>query len=186
MEPVYFTSPIEFRHWLRDNHNMKNELIVGYYKVKTGKPSITWSQSVDEALSYGWIDGIRRSINEESYCIRFTPRNPRSIWSAVNIKKAEELIKNGLMQPEGFRLFQNRKVDRSIIYSYENKPEKLPPKFEEIFTREVEAWNFFMKQPPSYKKTILYWILNAKTENTQLNRLHKVINSSSLGKRLFL
>lgn len=186
MKPIFFASPIDFRSWLEANHDKEKELIVGFYKVKSGKPSINWSQSVDEALSFGWIDGIRRSIDEESYCIRFTPRNPRSIWSAVNIKKAEELINKGLMQPDGLRLYQNRKVEKNIVYSYENKPERLPAEFEEMFIKEPEAWNYFIKQPPSYRKTILYWIMSAKTESTQLNRLQKTIKTSGLGKRLFL
>ena len=146
--------------------------------MNSGRPSITWSQSVDEALCFGWIDSVRRSIDGESYCIRFTPRNPKSIWSAVNIKKAEELIERGLMQKEGLELYKNRKIDNSRLYSYENKPQKLPPEFEKKFKANKTAWIFFSKQPSSYKRTIYFWILSAKQETTQLSRLEKVMTES--------
>ncbi len=133
MIPIFFAKQSDFRKWFVKNHKKVSELLVGFYKVDSGKPSITWSQSVDEALCFGWIDSVRKSIDGESYCIRFTPRNPKSKWSAVNIMKAEELIKLGLMQPEGLELYQNRKVDKSELYSYENKPEKLPTEFEQKF-----------------------------------------------------
>jgi uncharacterized protein YdeI (YjbR/CyaY-like superfamily) len=145
---------------------------------------MTWSQSVDEALSFGWIDGIRRSIDEESYCIRFTPRNPKSIWSAVNIAKAEGLIKAGLMHQKGLELFINRKVDKSNVYSYENRPEKLPRLFEQKFKENPKAWEFLLKQAPSYKQAVYYWILSAKQEATRQSRLNRAINESEQNKRL--
>jgi uncharacterized protein YdeI (YjbR/CyaY-like superfamily) len=185
MKPVFFPKPADFRKWLEANHESEKELLVGYYKVNSGKPSITWSQSVDEALCFGWIDGVRRSIDDISYCIRFTPRNPNSIWSAVNIGKAEELIKNGLMQESGHVLFRNRKTERSELYSYENKPESLPPDFEKIFIASKNGWEFFKKQPPSYKRTIYFWILSAKRKETQLSRLNVIIAKSEEGKRHF-
>lgn len=178
MRPIFFAKQYDFRKWFVKNHKKETELLVGFYKVDSGKPSITWSQSVNEALCFGWIDSVRKSIDYESYCIRFTPRNPKSIWSAVNIKKAEELIKLGLMQPEGLELYKNRKVDKSKVYSYENKPEKLPPEFERKFKANKTAWGFFSKQPSSYKRTIYFWILGAKQETTQLLRLNKVIKES--------
>jgi uncharacterized protein YdeI (YjbR/CyaY-like superfamily) len=185
MNPVFFEKQSDFRKWFEVNSGKKSEIIVGFYKVNSGKPSLTWSQSVDEALCFGWIDGIRRSIDEDSYCIRFTPRNPSSIWSSVNIKKAEELIKLGLMKKEGLDLYKNRKVDKSIVYSYENKPEMLPPELENRFKENSEAWEFFSKQPASYKRTVYFWILSSKREETQLSRLRKLINESELKKRLF-
>ncbi|MDP3683442.1 MAG: YdeI/OmpD-associated family protein [Ignavibacteria bacterium] len=178
MKPIFFAKQSDYRKWFEKNHKKETELVVGFYKVDSGKPSITWSQSVDEALCFGWIDSVRKSIDSESYCIRFTPRNPKSIWSAVNIKKAEELIKLGLMQQEGLELYINRRIDKSHLYSYENKPEKLPPEFEQKFKANKTAWEFFLKQPSSYKRTIYFWILNAKQETTQLTRLNKVIKES--------
>src|SRR5438128_2073134 len=125
MQPAFFKSPIEFRKWLKKNHQKKTELIVGYYKVGSGKKSMTWSESVDEAICFGWIDGIRRTIDEESYSIRFTPRKPSSTWSTINIKKVEALKKRKLMHPAGLVAFERRKENRSGIYSYENAPPKL-------------------------------------------------------------
>jgi uncharacterized protein YdeI (YjbR/CyaY-like superfamily) len=185
MNPVFFAKQSDLRKWFEENYKEKTEILVGYYKVASGKPSITWSQSVDEALSFGWIDGVRRSIDKESYCIRFTPRNPKSIWSAINIKKAEELIRLGLMRKEGLELYKNRKVEKSEVYSYENKPQMLPPEFEKKFKENKNAWTFFSKQAPSYKKTIYFWILSAKQEATRSSRLNKVITESELNKRVY-
>jgi len=181
---TFFSDQREFRDWLKRNHRKENEIFVGFFKVGTGKPSMTWSESVDQALCFGWIDGIRKSIDHESYCIRFTPRNPSSNWSAVNIKKAEELIKNGLMQPAGLDLYKNRKVDNSRKYSYENKPAGLPAGYEKRFKENKEAWRFFQSQAPSYRKSVFYWILSAKRETTQISRLEKVIKESERQKRL--
>jgi len=179
MNPTFFEKQSDFRKWLEKNYKKETELIVGFYKVDSGKKSITWSQSVDEALCFGWIDGIRKSIDDESYCIRFTPRKPKSNWSEVNIKKVEVLISKGLMKQTGLQLYLNRKIDNSGLYSYENKPTKLPDSFEVIFKENNIAWEYFSNQTPSYKKTILYWILSAKQEKTQLSRLNKVIKFSS-------
>ncbi|HEX2395089.1 MAG TPA: hypothetical protein VHI78_07065, partial [Bacteroidales bacterium] len=126
MAPLFFKNAGEFRKWLEGNYKTEKEVIVGFYKTKTGKPSMTWSESVDQALCFGWIDGIRRSIDEESYCIRFTPRNPNSIWSSINIKKIEYLTMKGLMKPEGIEVFKKRKQEKSGIYSFENRPKHLP------------------------------------------------------------
>ncbi len=185
MEPLFFSNPSEFRKWLEANHDKEHELVVGFYKVKSGKPSMTWSQSVDEALCYGWIDGIRRSIDEESYCIRFTPRNPSSNWSAINISKVNKLKKLGLMKPAGLKAFSFRKEDRSGVYSFENRPKKLPPDFEEKFKENKTAWDFFKKQAPSYQRTTLYWILSAKQEKTKWFRLEKLIRGSEQQTRIW-
>lgn len=184
MKATFFPNQLEFRNWLKKNHKKETELVAGFHKVKTGKPSMTWSESVDQALCFGWIDGIRRTIDKDSYCIRFTPRNLSSNWSAVNIKKAEELIRNGLMQPAGLTLYKNRKEDKSKIYSYENKPGKLPDNYEKTFKLHKEAWHFFKSQAPSYQKTIFYWIMSAKQQATQLSRLDRVIKESEQQKRL--
>jgi uncharacterized protein YdeI (YjbR/CyaY-like superfamily) len=185
MEVVFFSDQVEFRKWLEKNHQTERELIVGFYKKSTGKPTMTWSDSVDQALCFGWIDGIRRKVDDESYCIRFTPRNPASTWSALNVKKANELIEKGLMQPDGLALFKTRKEENTAIYSYENKPEALPAFMEEKFRENKAAWDYFSVQPPSYRRTIYFWILSAKRKETQLARLEKIIEESGLKKRLF-
>jgi uncharacterized protein YdeI (YjbR/CyaY-like superfamily) len=181
---VFFSNQREFRDWLMKNHRIETEIIVGFYKVGSGKPSMTWPESVDQALCFGWIDGIRKSIDNESYCIRFTPRKPLSHWSAVNIKKAEELIRKGLMEPAGLALYKNRKADNSGKYSYENKPARLPARYEKRFKENKEAWSFFKSQAPSYRKSVFYWILSAKRQTTQISRLEKVIKVSERQKRL--
>ena len=175
MNPVYFKDQNEFRKWLGKNHNRESEIIVGYYKVGTGKPSMSWSQSVDQAICFGWIDGIRRSIDEESYCIRFTPRKPTSVWSNVNIKKVEELRKQGLMTEPGLRAYNNRKDSKSGIYSFEKDAARLDYDSERLFKSNQIAWDFFMRQAPSYQKTKIYWIMSGRQEATRISRLNKLI-----------
>lgn len=184
MKPKFFPTQSDFRQWLEENHETETEIIVGYYNIKSGKVGMTWNESVDQALCFGWIDGVRRKIDEESYCNRFTPRKPNSNWSAVNIKKVEELTKKGLIKPAGIAAFEKRKEDKSEVYSYENKPTDFPTKFEKIFRKNEKAWAFFNKQPNGYKRTIMYWILSAKQEKTQLSRLEKLIIESEKEKRL--
>ena len=184
MNATFFATEAEFRKWLKTNHKTATELIVGFYKVDSGKPSMTWSQSVDQALCYGWIDGVRRSIDKESYCIRFTPRRATSIWSAINIKKVNELTKLDLMAPAGEKAFSLRKDDKSNIYSYENEPVLLDLMSEKEFKKNKIAWDFFMKQAPSYKKLMIHWIMNAKQEKTKNTRLEKMIKISGEQKRM--
>ncbi len=145
---------------------------------------MTWPQSVDEALCFGWIDGVRRSIDKDSYCNRFTPRTPTSTWSAINIKKVRELIKNGLMQPAGLAAFKLRKDHKSGIYSYEREVLNLSPEFVRKFKANKKAWDFFTTQAPSYQKVIIHWIMTAKQDVTRLTRLDKAISASSASKRL--
>ena len=185
MALVFFVNTAQFRKWLEENHQTETELLVGYYKVGTKKPSMTWSESVDEAICFGWIDGIRRSIDEESYCIRFTPRNPKSNWSAVNIKKVEELIRQGKMMPAGLAAFEKRTEARSEVYSYENKPEQFSPELETRFSENAVAWDFFSHQSPMYKKTIMFYVMSAKQETTRFSRLDKLMQACVEGKRLF-
>lgn len=182
--PLFFESNNDFRKWLEENHQTKTELLVGYYKVNSGKPSMKWAESVDEAICFGWIDGIRKSVDEESYSIRFTPRNPKSNWSALNIKKVEEMISLGKMTPAGMVVYEKRTEDRTAIYSYENRPEKLDAEMEKQFREHLEAWQFFKQQAPSYKKMMFYWVMSAKQETTQLSRLEKLITASESGKRV--
>jgi len=185
VQPHFFKNTGEFRKWLEKNHMTEKELIIGYFKKDTGKPSITWSESVDQALCFGWIDGIRRKVDEESFSIRFTPRRRDSNWSRVNINKVEELQKAGLMTPAGIELFNKRKDNFGEQYSYENRPAEFPPYLEKQFKKYKAAWEFFQKQAPSYRKVRIYWIVSAKQEETKLNRLNKLIASSERGERLF-
>lgn len=180
----FFATPAEFRAWLEKHHKTATELLVGFYKVSSNKPSMTWSQSVDQALCFGWIDGVRKSIDAESYCIRFTPRRNSSIWSAINIKKIEELTQSGLLTPEGQKAFDLRTENKSRIYSHEKEPVMLASDYESQFKRNPSAWGFFDAQAPSYKKVMIHWIMSAKQEKTQLIRLEKTIAISELQKRM--
>lgn len=180
---LFFATPSDFRNWLELNYKTETELLVGFYKVKTRKPSITWSESVDQALCFGWIDGIRRKIDEESYSIRFTPRRKTSIWSDINIKKVEELTKLGLMKDEGLEAFSLRTTNKSNIYSHKN-PVKFALEYEKQFKANNLAWDFFERQAPSYKKGVTHWIMSAKQEKTRLSRLGKLIVESENEKRI--
>jgi uncharacterized protein YdeI (YjbR/CyaY-like superfamily) len=184
MHPIFFQYQKEFRRWLEENHKLSSELLVGYYKVGSKKPSMTWSQSVDQALCFGWIDGIRRSIDSESYCIRFTPRRADSIWSNVNIKKVEVLKREELMKQTGLDAFNNRRDSKSGLYSFENGHAKLNDTFEIKFKANGQAWDFFTKQAPSYQKMIIHWIMSARQEKTQIVRLNKTIEASEKQKKV--
>jgi uncharacterized protein YdeI (YjbR/CyaY-like superfamily) len=186
MRLVFFPKQSDLRKWFEKNHEKEKELIVGFYKKDSGKPSITWPESVDEALCFGWIDGIRRSIDKISYSIRFTPRNPKSVWSAINIKKVENLTKLGLMKPAGITAFQKLTQNKSKIYSFEQRVVILDKKLEDIFKKNKNAWKFFSEQAPSYKKTSAYWVMSAKQEETRLRRLNILINDSANGLRIAL
>jgi uncharacterized protein YdeI (YjbR/CyaY-like superfamily) len=159
-------------------------LWVGFYKKDFGRASITWPQAVDQALCFGWIDGIRKSIDDVSYKIRFTPRRPRSIWSAVNIKRTGELIEQRLMQPAGLKAFVAREENRSGIYSYEQRSADLPDQYAKKLKKNPVAWKFFQAQPASYRKAVNWWVLSAKHEETRLKRLDKLIDDSSHGRRI--
>ena len=181
MTPVFFENQSDFRRWLQKNHKKKTELLVGFYKVGSGKLSMTWPQSVDEALCFGWIDGVRKSIDEESYQIRFTQRKPTSIWSGINIKKVGELTKQGLMQPAGLASFEKRVESKSKIYSYEADEAELSQDFKKQFKANKKAWNYFRALAPSYKKVSIHWVMRAKQEATRVNRLKKLIADSATG-----
>ena len=178
MEPKFFSTQENFRKWLEENHLSSAEILVGFYKVGTKKLSMTWSESVDQALCFGWIDGIRKSIDGESYQIRFTPRKSTSIWSAVNIKKIEELTKKELMFPAGIAAFEKRQEHKSKIYAFETEAMQLPEEFLKRFKSNQIAWEYFENLAPSYKKTSIHWIMSAKQEATQQKRLLKLISDS--------
>ncbi|MDB4898452.1 MAG: bacteriocin-protection protein YdeI/OmpD-associated family, partial [Gemmatimonadetes bacterium] len=150
--PRFFRTPAAFRAWLEANHERANELLVGFHKKGSGRPSLTWPESVDEALCYGWIDGVRRSIDESSYSIRFTPRKPRSIWSNVNVAKVESLIRQGRMMPSGLAAYALRDPERSGIYAFERETASFDDEGEQLFRSDRLAWSFFQLQPPSYRR----------------------------------
>ncbi|MEQ8809486.1 MAG: YdeI/OmpD-associated family protein [Imperialibacter sp.] len=179
MSPTFFPTPSDFRKWLEKNHQQETELLVGFYKKASGKPSITWPESVDQALCFGWIDGIRRSIDEESYSVRFTPRKPKSIWSAVNIKKVAELTKLGLMLPAGLEIFSKREEKWSEGYSFEQNNIALGKEYEAIFEANQMAWQNFNNMAPSYKKPAIWWVISAKQEVTRRKRLATLIEDSA-------
>lgn len=180
----FFSKPAEFRKWLEKNHGSKEELWVGFYKKDSGRPSITWAESVDEALCFGWIDGIRKKIDHVSYQIRFTPRRSKSIWSAINIARAKALTNEKRMRPEGLKAFAARIENKSGIYSYEQRSAEIPAASAKLFKKNKAAWKFFQEQPPSYRKMINWWIVSAKQEETRLKRLEKLIAQSAKEKRL--
>ncbi len=179
MTITFFPTPADFRRWLKANHATETELLVGFYKTSSGKPSVTWPESVDQALCFGWIDGIRKRVDDESYTIRFTPRKPTSTWSAVNIKRVEELTQQGLMQPAGLKAFEARKENKSGIYSYEQRSAALPPEYEKVLKKNKAAWTFFQAQPASYRKAAVWWVVSAKQEATRLKRLDQLIDLSA-------
>lgn len=184
MQPRFFPTPADFRRWLEQNHTSETELWVGFYKKSTGKPSITWPEAVDQALCFGWIDGVRKTIDAESYTNRFTPRRRGSNWSLVNIRKANELIESGLMQPAGKRAFEARDPAKSGVYLFEQKTATLPPAETKRFKANKRAWQFFESQPPGYRKLTIRWILNAKQEATREHRLATLIKDSAAGRRI--
>ena len=183
MTLIFFSTQSEFRKWLEENHKTETELFAGFYKVASNKPSMTWSDSVDQALCFGWIDGVRKSIDKESYCIRFTPRRKNSNWSAINIKKVEKLTNAGLMTQEGKMAFSLREKSKSNTYSNE-QPISLSVSYEKQFKKNKIAWDFFKKQAPSYQKGATHWIMSAKQEKTRQSRLEKTITESEKLKRL--
>lgn len=178
MTPKFFPTQNEFRSWLERNAHQEKELFVGFYKVNSGKPSMTWSESVDQALCFGWIDGVTKSIDHESYYIRFTPRKPNSIWSAININKVEMLTKAGLMKSEGLSIFALRKEENSKIYSHERDLVEFTADQWSKFKQNKIAWDYFKNQAPSYQKVITHWITSAKQEKTKQTRLEKAIHAS--------
>ena len=178
----FFATQADFRAWLEKNHAIHTELSVGFYKRSSGSPSITWPESVDAALCYGWIDGVRNSIDAVSYRIRFTPRKPGSTWSAINVKRVAELTKHGLMHAAGIKAFEARTGDKTGIYAYEQrKTAKLPPPYEKKFRANKKAWAFFQKQPPWYQRTATYRIISAKQKATREKRLAELIRDSEAG-----
>jgi uncharacterized protein YdeI (YjbR/CyaY-like superfamily) len=182
-EPLFFATPDEWRQWLAEHHADRQELWVGFYKKGSGRPSITWPESVDQALCFGWIDGVLKTIDADSYRIRFTPRRPGSNWSLVNIRRVGELSALGLMQPAGLKAFEERRADRSGTYSFEQREQAaLAPEYEAELRANAAAWEFFQRQAPWYRKAVTWWIVSAKQEATRRRRLATLVECSANGR----
>jgi uncharacterized protein YdeI (YjbR/CyaY-like superfamily) len=183
VKPTFFATPSEFRAWLERHHASSRELVVGFHKRASGKPSITWPESVDQALCFGWIDGVRKSVDGDRYTIRFTPRKTTSTWSTINVARVKELSDAGLMRPAGLAAFENRK--KSGIYSYEQRhAAKLSKPDERRLRSNEKAWKFFRAQAPWYQRTAIFWVVSAKREETRARRLTTLIDDSSRGKTI--
>jgi uncharacterized protein YdeI (YjbR/CyaY-like superfamily) len=185
MKPKFFATASAFRAWLAANHAKAPELVVGFYKVGSGRPSITWPESVDQALCFGWIDGVRRSLGPEGYTIRFTPRRPRSIWSLNNAKRFGQLRRQGLVAPAGDAAFAQRTAARSGVYSFERgEPARLPAAQEKAFRANAKAWAFFGAQAPWYRRTATHWVVSAKKPETRDRRFATLVADSAAGRTI--
>ena len=184
MKPTFFKSGDDFRSWLEKNHDMQQELLLGFHKKASEKGGITYKEALDEALAFGWIDGVRKSVDDASYTIRFTPRKAKSIWSMVNIKRVGELTKLGRMRPPGLKAFEGRDLKRAKLYSYERKTSKLDGELEKRLKANKKAWEFFQAQPPGYQRVISWWVISAKQEETRFRRLERLIKDSENGRRV--
>jgi uncharacterized protein YdeI (YjbR/CyaY-like superfamily) len=182
-DPSFFPSPALFQAWLDRHHATESECLVGFHKVGTGRPTMRWSDAVDEALCYGWIDGVRRSLDADRYTIRFTPRKPASIWSRVNVAKVERLIADGRMRPAGLAAWARRSAERTGVYSFEREPAVLDAAATGCFRQHDAAWRFFESQPPGYRKLAIHWVTGAKRADTRQRRLDRLVAHSAAGER---
>ncbi len=182
-EPAFFPTEAEFRHWLKANHETAPELLVGFWKKGSGKPSIDWPQARDQALCFGWIDGVRRSLGDEAYTIRFTPRRKGSIWSKVNVARYDALKAQGLMTPAGERAYEANK-HKTGLYAYERALAELTAGEEAMFRKNAAAWADWERRPPGYRKTVLHWVTSAKRPETRAKRLGILIRCSDAGERI--
>jgi uncharacterized protein YdeI (YjbR/CyaY-like superfamily) len=186
VEPIFFASAAEFRAWLEAHHAVEREVIVGFHKKATGKPSMTWSEAVDQALCFGWIDGVRRSAGPDAYTNRFTPRRPTSNWSNVNIAKVAELTRLGLMREAGIAAFERRDAARSGVYSFEGRNPELDAGLQAQLEADAEAWAWFARQPAGYRRTAVHWVMSAKKAETRQRRLATLVADSRAGRRIKL
>lgn len=186
MKPLAFPRAEAFRRWLEQHHAAASDVLVAFHRKHSGRGGLTYAEALDEALCFGWIDGVRKGLDENRYTIRFSPRKPRSIWSRVNIAHVERLTQAGRMHPAGLAAFAARTKARSGVYSFENRPAELPPALAKIFRQEPRAWAFFQQQPPGYRKTVTWWVVSAKQDATQQRRLARLIGESAAGRRLDL
>lgn len=184
--PLFFATPKHLRAWFAKNHDRCDELWLGYYRKDSGRPSVTWPESVDEALCFGWIDGVRHKIDDESYKIRFTPRRPKSVWSAINVGRVAVLTREGRMQPAGIAAFKRRDEKNSRRYSFENRATaKLSSSDERLFKRDRAGWKFFAAQPPGYRRLASWWVISAKRPETRRKRLQRLIELSRARRRIY-
>ena len=183
-QPKFFATPQKFRQWLEKNHASAKVLLVGFHKKGSGKKSITYPEALDEALCFGWIDGVRRNLDETSYTIRFTPRRLGSIWSLVNVKHVERLKKEARMHAAGLAAYEQRDPKRTGVYAFENAPRELSAEYENEIRKTKGAWEYFQTYPPYLKKTVSYWVMSAKKEETRAARLRRLIESAARGERI--
>jgi uncharacterized protein YdeI (YjbR/CyaY-like superfamily) len=181
-EPIFFSSADEWRAWLSEHHATHEEVLVGLFKKASGRAGMTWSESVDEALCFGWIDGVRRGIDEQAHSIRFTPRKLRSTWSAVNIEKAERLTAEGRMEAAGLRAFDARSEENSRIYAFEQGQVELPAEAEGRLRADLAAWSYWESRPPGYKRIASWWVISAKRAETRERRLVTLIEDCAAGR----
>ncbi len=184
MKPIFFSSADDLRRWLDRHHGTETELWVGFYRKASRKKGISYPEAVDLALCYGWIDGIRRRVDDDGYANRFSPRTAKSIWSAINIKRVGELTRLSRMHPRGLEVFQNRDRSRAGLYSFENRPKTLAPALARTFRANKQAWAFFQAQPPGYRRLVIFMIMSAKQQDTKERRLARAIDASEKGRRL--
>ncbi len=184
VKPQFFESGSAFRHWLEGNGAEVQELWVGFYKKDSGKGGITYPEALDEALCFGWIDGVRKSVDADSFTIRFTPRRPKSVWSQVNLRHFERLKKLGRIEPSGLKAHADRDPAKSGSYSFENLPRHLAAEDEKQFKANKPAWSYFQAQPPSYQRVAIFWVTSAKREETRARRLAQLISDSASQRRL--
>ena len=185
MKPIYFGTAAEFRAWLEEHHATEPAVLVGYWKKRTGKPSLSWSEAVDEALCFGWIDSVVHGVDDERHMQRFTPRKPSSNWSAINVAKVERLRAEGRMRPAGEAAFARRRTDKTAVYAYEQRRHPtLTPEEQARFRANAAAWAFFESTPPSYRRPALWWVVSAKRAETRARRLATLIEDSAAGRRL--
>lgn len=184
MTPRHFRTATAFRAWLARHHASASDLVVGFYKKETGRPGLSYDEALDTALSFGWIDGVRRRVDNESYCIRFTPRKPRSYWSAVNIRKANALIARGAMAPAGLAAFERRSTGTPARYSFENAPAALPAACLKRLRADARAWADWRARPPGYRRTVTFWVMSAKQASTRERRLAILIACSARGEKI--
>jgi len=184
MTPKFFTDAAEFRRWLEANHNREPELILRIHKKSSGRGGLAYPEALEEALCFGWIDGVRRSGGDDSYLQRFSPRKSASNWSFVNIRHVERLTAAGRMHPAGLAAFAARSAARTGVYSFENRPQKFPRQFETVFRANKAGWAFWEKQPPGYQRTAIWWVISAKQEATRDRRLAQLIADSVAGRRI--
>ena len=184
MTPRYFKTPAEFRRWLAAHHATERELLVGFYRKASGKPGISYKDAVDEALCFGWIDGIKRKVDEARYTHRFTPRKAGSTWSLINANRVKELIAAKRMAKPGLEAWERRDPKKTGIYSFENRPKAFDAALDREFRKQPAAWTFFRAQPPGYQRLMTFYVMSAKRQETRLQRLARLIETSAEGKRI--